>query len=50
LKVLVTRTFGANDGIVAKAVEESMKKERNNPRFRAKNTPPSLLNCIFLLD
>jgi hypothetical protein len=48
--VLVTKTFGADDGIVASAVEESMKKERNNPRFRANNMPPSLLNCTYLLD
>jgi hypothetical protein len=47
---LVTRTFGANDGTVADAVEESMKKQRDKPTFRANNMPPSLLNCIFLLD
>ncbi|HXW12757.1 MAG TPA: hypothetical protein VD694_08360 [Nitrososphaeraceae archaeon] len=50
MKTLVTRTFGANDGIVANAVEESMKKERDNPRFRANNMPPRLLNCILLLN
>jgi hypothetical protein len=49
LKTFVTRTFGANDGIVANAVEESMKKERDNPTFRANNMPPSLLNSILLL-